>query len=313
MTMTSRIFKILTILAVTALAAGCKLVIVSPPGGDVTSLSSGTCAGGSVCEVEITNPAFTDTFTAVPKPGYAFVRWQGGNDDFKCGNSTNTTCTITFTGDIYHQVATSSYEIINIMPIYKDVGFDTDGDGDFDRKDPDDDDDGVEDGLDNCPLVGPNLDGFGCPYVPDYAVYVNGRLWYQPIWFDGVTRQDILNVCPDGECVGVLNGVELTGWTWARRSDVDQLFESMDPPLNQPCEVYEGMKATGFLMYDITEIPVILPDLTALGVGGYVYDGSYALAKRANPPYTWMCYISSQDTDGSPNAQHGSGWFYRQF
>lgn len=227
--MTSRIFKILTILGVTALIAGCKLVIVSPPGGDVTSVSSGSCAGGSVCEVEITNPAFTDTFTAVPKPGYAFVRWQGGSNDFNCGNSTSTTCTITFAGDAIAAAAVATFEIINIMPIYKDVGFDTDGDGQFDRVDTDDDNDGVLDVDDNCPLVGPNLNGFGCPSNPitETVTAPDGLIYAQPGIFASVTYAELAAACPSGMCTGTLSGYDVSGWKWATPQQVNNLMASI--------------------------------------------------------------------------------------
>lgn len=158
--MTSGLFKILTILSVTIMVTGCKIAVIVGEGGNVTS-SSGTrdCASTKYCINEITDANYTETFTVTDNPGFQFVRWQGGTD-FQCGGSTSRTCTVKTNG-------MTQYGTYYLMPIFLDVGFDTDGDGQFDRADADDDNDGVLDVDDNCDLEGPNLDGYGCPVVPD--------------------------------------------------------------------------------------------------------------------------------------------------
>ncbi len=156
------------------LATGCKVALTVTSGGDVTSLTGNRdCAGGSLCEYEVTDTSFVDSFTAVPRPGYVFSKWQGG-DDYQCAESTNPTCTIStnliesFQGPARGVADTiiASGRYYYVQPLFTFVGIDTDEDGTKDYLDPDDDNDGVLDADDNCPLEGPNLDGFGCPAVP---------------------------------------------------------------------------------------------------------------------------------------------------
>ena len=186
-----------------------------PSGGDVTS-ASGTrnCAGGSLCEHNITDSTFNDSFTAVAKPGYVFTKWNKGAG-FLCGDSTNPTCTISNVGTagnaaIEGIIATGQF--FYAMPLFDFVGIDTDGDGQKDHVDADDDNDGVLDVDDNCPLEAPNKDGFGCPYNPDF-VTANGRQWFQADLFKYLTWHQIDAVCPSGVCVdgGQLSGHDMTG------------------------------------------------------------------------------------------------------
>ena len=92
--MTSRLSKILVILAITTLVAGCKLAVIVGEGGNVTSLSgTRNCASTSYCINEIVDGSFNETFTVVAKPGFQFVKWQGGTD-LQCGDATVPTCTV---------------------------------------------------------------------------------------------------------------------------------------------------------------------------------------------------------------------------
>jgi Divergent InlB B-repeat domain len=160
---TSRVFKVLAILAVTGLVAGCKLEIVSVQGGDI-AWDGGSCAEGSNCVIQITDPNFSKTFTVTPKPGYEFLKWQKA-PGFLCGDST-APCAVTMPADANLAAAVIGlFATGRIMPVYKDVGIDTDGDGTRNELDEDDDNDGVLDGNDTCPLTGPNEDGVGCPIL----------------------------------------------------------------------------------------------------------------------------------------------------
>jgi uncharacterized repeat protein (TIGR02543 family) len=152
-----RLSKALVILTVFGLATGCKLALMVPAGGEVTSASTTRdCDGGSggkFCTFDIASASlpFSESFTAIAKPGYQFVKWQTGND-FRCPGSTNPVCTVTLGNDIVGAVILAAYETGYLMPVFKDVGFDTDGDSIYDRQDPDDDNDGILDGDDPCPL-----------------------------------------------------------------------------------------------------------------------------------------------------------------
>ncbi len=238
--MNSRILKILVILAVTTLITGCKLAVMVPSGGDVTS-ESGTrnCAGGSLCEFNITDSTFYEVFTAVARPGYVFSKWSAGGPAFFCGDSTNPSCEITnegTAGDANIQAIIATGKFFYVMPIFKFVGIDTDGDGIKDHVDADDDNDGVNDFDDVCPLVGPNLDGFGCPGKPiTDTVNANGKVWAQTNLFTNLSWNDISAVCPAGVCnnSAMLNGFNMDGWMWADVEVAVELFNSygISPPL----------------------------------------------------------------------------------
>jgi hypothetical protein len=147
--------KTLFVLCIATAMVGCKISVIVPSGGDVQS-NSGTrnCPGAQVCEFEVRAANFSDSFTATPSPGYAFVKWQKG-DRFQCGDSTNSTCTVSnealagipgilnfiVGGDVYYA-----------MPIFSFVGVDSDGDGVQDHLDEDDDGDGFPDIEDPYPL-----------------------------------------------------------------------------------------------------------------------------------------------------------------
>jgi hypothetical protein len=231
-----RLSRILMIIGVTSLVAACKLAVMVPSGGDVTS-ASGTrnCAGGSLCEHNITDSTFNETFTAVARPGYVFSRWSAG-PGFLCADSKNPTCTISNVGTAGNagiEAVIATGQFFYAMPLFDFVGVDTDGDGTKDHQDTDDDNDGVIDTLDNCPLVGPNLDGYGCVGNSTDYVIVNGKAWYQPDLFTNLSWNDIAAVCPpslpaNGACntAGTLNGHDMTGFHWAYLADVAAFFSS---------------------------------------------------------------------------------------
>lgn len=239
--MLTRLIKALVLFSVAALIAGCKLAVIVPTGGDVTS-TSGTrnCLGGSICEHNITDTSFNDTFTAVARPGYVFSKWSAG-PGFLCANSTNPTCVTTNVGTVgnpFVESVIATGQHFYVMPLFDFVGIDTDGDGVKDHLDADDDNDGVQDVDDACPLEGPNLDGDGCPWnqITD-TVTANNKVWAQVDLFDDLSWNDINAVCPDGLCVagGVLNGYDMTGWKWAAVDDINALVTSygdIQPPLD---------------------------------------------------------------------------------
>ena len=172
-------------LSLSLLATGCKVALTVTSGGDVTSLSGANdCAGGSLCEYEVTDTNFSETFTAVPRAGYVFSKWQGGAG-YLCAESTDPTCTLSNAPveelpeaqrDRADTVIASGVYFY-AQPLFTFVGIDTDEDGTKDYLDSDDDNDGVLDADDNCPLEGPNLDGFGCPVAPTKTVFVTSETY----------------------------------------------------------------------------------------------------------------------------------------
>jgi hypothetical protein len=110
------------IVAATALGlglAGCKLAIINPEGGTVYSLS-GTrdCTPGKVCTFDVDSTTFSETFTAVPAPGYDFVNWVPG-ERFICDDSTSPDCTLTLVDDALAQAVVDNPETFYAMPKFE--------------------------------------------------------------------------------------------------------------------------------------------------------------------------------------------------
>ena len=195
----SRTLHFLLVNVITTLMVGCKLAVIVVEGGEVQSVSSGTCTSGSVCIVEVTDTDFSDTFTAVPHEGWHFHGWNSG-DNFFCGGSINKDCILSF--DWYNEyhphvewLVTSS-ETFYLMPVFKEHPvYPQSSLGDEPR-----------------------------------SIWVNGELqqWLQPADFTGYTFDQISSVCPNGECAGSLPGstFDLTGYTWASIMEVSTLFNA---------------------------------------------------------------------------------------
>jgi hypothetical protein len=235
--------RILTSVALAALMVGCKLNVIVPPGGAV-ALGEGSpseCPEASVCEIDVTEANFSEEFTAIPNPGYKFVRWQGGKG-FQCGDSTNNECVVKFNGSDFYIALTATRRTGYVMPVFKDVGVDTDDDGQKDFKDPDDDNDGIDDTEEDerCTLNADPVCGTGDPIVEDNLVPVRaaGKEWAQVGLFRSLSWNQINAVCPQGNCRdgGVLNGWDMTGWTWASVDDLNAVFNNylVRPPFEGP-------------------------------------------------------------------------------
>ncbi|MBT4519621.1 MAG: hypothetical protein HOC23_06420 [Halieaceae bacterium] len=73
--------RIIATLFLVTLLAGCKLHIIVPVGGTVITASGiYTCLAGQVCEIDVVDLLFDETFTAVPDGGYLFDRWKKRSD-----------------------------------------------------------------------------------------------------------------------------------------------------------------------------------------------------------------------------------------
>ena len=180
--MVLRLLKLITLLIGVSLMVGCKLAVMVPPGGQVQS-SSGTrsCDGGTegkFCTFDLSAVSlpYSESFTALAKPGYQFEKWQDGGG-FQCANSTSPTCTVAIADDPFGAIVRAMFDMGRIMPIYKDIGIDTDSDGVRNELDDDDDNDGILDIHDSCPLD-PSPDcSIGTPITD--TVFINGREWAQ--------------------------------------------------------------------------------------------------------------------------------------
>jgi hypothetical protein len=183
-----RATKLLLFLSITLLTAGCKLAIVVVEGGEVVSSRSGTCVAGMVCIVNVTDPGFSETFTAVPDTAWRFEKWNSG-DMFFCGDSTDPTCTLSFEGheesESVEKIVASS-QVFYLMPVF----------------------------VPAKPIID--------------TITAGGKEWAQVDLFFLLLWQEINAICPApaGVCVdnGTLNGYDMTGWAWASVDDVKALF-----------------------------------------------------------------------------------------
>ena len=179
--------KALFIISLAMLATGCRVAIIVPTGGNVVSSNGAyNCPEASVCEFEVTEAPFSETFTAQASPGYEFEKWSDGSD-FLCGESTAPTCVVGISDNPLGAVVIALFNSSYVMPIFTDVGIDTDLDGIRNELDDDDDNDGLLDDYDDCPIAAPDLDGSGCPFVLDWsgAAFSSELLGVKSINLDG--------------------------------------------------------------------------------------------------------------------------------
>ncbi|MCB1704621.1 MAG: hypothetical protein KDI17_07155 [Halioglobus sp.] len=159
--------KTLLILYLAALITGCKVTVIVPSGGTVQSHSGvRNCTESSVCEFEVTSLPFSDSFTALPSPGYEFEKWSDGGD-FQCANSTKPACLIDLADNPYASAILALFDSMYVMPIFRDVGIDTDDDGVRNELDEDDDNDGILDADDVCPINSDQNCSTGAPDSPN--------------------------------------------------------------------------------------------------------------------------------------------------
>jgi len=115
-------YRYLTALILTSLLGGCKLAVMVSSNGEVISLSdNNNCFGPAVCEIEITDTTFSETFTALPKEGYVFTGWASGNA-FQCAESNSPNCEISTTewaGNTFVETALLKNYFIYLVPEFE--------------------------------------------------------------------------------------------------------------------------------------------------------------------------------------------------
>lgn len=176
------LFRVLVIIFITGLVVGCKVAVMVVEGGAVHSIGSGTCAEGTICIIEVNDTSFNEVFTAIPKVGWAFVKWNTGGSFF-CADSANPRCVLSTVGtDAIEGIASiiASEQTFYLMPVFR-------------------------------------------PVISD-VVSVAGKEWAQVDLFTNLTWYHMNTVCPEGLCAGILNGYDMTGWTWASIEDINTLF-----------------------------------------------------------------------------------------
>lgn len=177
------------------------------------------------------------------------------------------------------------------------------------------------------------------------TVTVNGRVWAQVDLFTNLSWSAIDAVCPNGPnglCLNnaILNGHNMTGWTWASVANMNAFFNFLNPtcglgptlpgsctlgsiasPIATGCNlaVYyvppnysDGFRFVGpygcpqgFIQYNIVGITRSIVDVDNVWTAGMRFE--------ASDPYVWS--TKSLGTDVSQrwsvgDASHGA-WFYR--
>jgi hypothetical protein len=97
------------------------------------------------------------------------------------------------------------------------------------------------------------------------AVIRDGKEWLQPIDFTNLSWNDVNAVCPVGVCAGTLNGIDVTGYTWATVDDVNGLFNSygIEPPIGPG-------PSPEFMERDSSWAPAFFADFTPTFLGSRV-------------------------------------------
>lgn len=115
----------LALLAATLLVAGgCKTRISVPEGGRViTESGSVTCQAGEVCEVEVTDTTYDETFIAQAADGFEFSSWRRRNRGF-CGGNTGPCRLFTsgFVGNPALLAFLSGDEVFFLEPVFTATG-----------------------------------------------------------------------------------------------------------------------------------------------------------------------------------------------
>ncbi len=278
--------KALIILTAFSLATGCKLALMVPAGGEVTSASTTRdCNGGSggkFCTYDIASESlpFSESFTAIAKPGYLFVKWQKGGG-FQCPGSTDPVCTVSLANNVLSAGILAGYDTGYLMPVFKDVGFDTDDDGIYDRQDDDDDNDGILDGNDPCPL------SVSCGEVSIEQLIVN----------ECTTTGEVVLQSFTATQTGDLSAISFA----VESSFLDQLVTT----------VYEGSDATGTPLYSEFGImdsgpPTALRNINIYSPIPVTAGQVYTIALFAGTGMSWSVCGSSLNQYPAGQASGGS-------
>lgn len=179
-------FKCLLLACLVSIVSGCKLAVIVVEGGSVFSLS-----GTRDCAVG-SICVFETTTTDFAETFYAVSQadWYfvrwNSGGDFFCQDAISQTCEINNTALAGFPVAEALIASSKTYYIQ--------------------------------PVFAPFED----------TVVVNGTTWYQPALFTNLSWDEINAVCPSGPCVpgSMLNGQDMTGWTWATVDDMNTLFNS---------------------------------------------------------------------------------------
>lgn len=116
--------RYLVLVVAVVMVASCKIRIVVPEGGDVSSVSGAfNCQAGNTCDIDVVDVFFDEVFVADASPGYTFKswkRWKGSKNGF-CGGGTST-CALTTVGfDAFPALVgvLQSENVFYLSPVFK--------------------------------------------------------------------------------------------------------------------------------------------------------------------------------------------------
>ena len=175
-------------------------------------------------------------------------------------------------------------------------------------------------------------------FKPDTdVVTVDGKQWLQPSFFENVSWGDINAICPGGPCTvgGILNGHDMTGWTWASMDDLNSLFNyylgaellgpgpgasgysGREPGLNQnwPSQFFSDGWRPNFFSPSICEDGCFYYRGIAGWVAGRVRSGADTLIMAYLQEYgdasDSLGQVGVDAVSNNPEEQGEGAWFYR--
>lgn len=169
------------------------------------------------------------------------------------------------------------------------------------------------------PIFGPEPD----------TVTVDDKEWAQVDLFTNLSWNDINAVCPAGVCSGILNGYNMTGWTWASIDDITALFNHYfgsdelgpAPDATSDCAGALPFFTDGWRALDITDNDLISGmSLMGFSWGGMDADVAFKPVvsvlglKDVPPEYCTMATntVVFQNSGKETAFQARGGWFWRQ-
>jgi hypothetical protein len=287
-----RTLKTLLAACLISLVAGCKIAVMVVEGGAVETgdwFDPASCAEGAICIHPVNNTNYSETFSAIPNPGWRFVKWNAG-DDFLCADSTSPICAVTnidLAGNPVIEAVVASPKTFYLMPLF-------------------------------LPLT-----------EIDKTVTMNGKEWAPLNSFGNLSWDEIDAVCPatnGGHClVGAkLMEYDMTGWTWASVDDVNALFNAylgsgaMGPGPDELASAGMGLQFTQVLKFPATSSAQVCGGCREATWKGWTSTGS-GVAGEAHLAEVYLAlaapvgYIGGHSTTllTDAHAAGHSAWFYR--
>ncbi|MEM9257130.1 MAG: hypothetical protein AAGA91_16930 [Pseudomonadota bacterium] len=274
--------RVLAMLALGSLLAGCKVALIVVEGGTVNSTGSGSCSAPQICIYEVNDTNYSESFTAVPSNGWEFVRWNSGGD-FLCEDSTDVTCVVSNVGTAGNsaiEAIVASDATYYIQPVFRFVG---------------------------VPLT-------------DVLLTDDGKIWAQVDVFSDVSWAELNAVCPGGDCNGELLGFDLRDWRWASIDEVNELFNTYigSPEMGPGPAEFNDFGVAAFYAAFIADGWRATPEFSptrvqTIGrVSGPELSSCSGIGVEAAVPVA-TAFTGWQDSIGRCDVETAGAWLYLEF